>query len=70
MTDIELYAIGRALVQAGWTWETWSGSFTTGDAKGWWFKSNAAVGDVRGVRRGDPKPYDMATITTRELYAV
>jgi len=66
MKMLELYMIGRELELTGWVWETWSGSFYTDDAKGWWFLPDAK--DVRAMRRGDPKPYVLATITTYELY--
>ena len=66
MKDIELFMIGGELQKRGYHWETWSGSFYTGDAKGWWFIPG---GDgVTGMRRGDPQFYVQATITTYELY--
>lgn len=66
MTNLELFTVGRRLEQAGWKWETWSGSFTTSDAKGWWFLSGAE--GAQGMRRGDPKLYDLATVSTYKLY--
>ena len=67
MTALELYVIGRKLQLAGWKWETWSGSFSDKEGpKGWWFIPGAE--GVRGMRRGDPKPYDLATVTTHKLY--
>jgi hypothetical protein len=66
MKPLELFTIGGELQKAGYRWETWSGSFYTSDAKGWWFIPGA-IGPT-GMRRGDPQPYDLATITTYELY--
>jgi len=66
ITPLELYVIGRNLELSGWTWETWSGSFEDGSAKGWWFQPGAS--GAKAVRRGDPKPYDLATISTWKLY--
>ncbi len=68
MTNLELFAKGRKLEQAGWTWEIWSGSVSKGTAKGWWFLKDAEAGDVRGMRRGDPRSYISATTTTHDLY--
>lgn len=33
---------------------------------GWWVLPSAT--DVRGMRRGDPKPYLQSAVTTVELY--
>lgn len=68
MTLMQVYMAGHELEHSGWRWETWSGDFEHSTAKGWWILRNASVGDVRGMRRGDPRPYDYATVTTHELY--
>ena len=66
MTPLKLFVLGRELELQGWVWETWSGSFADQTAKGWWFKRGED--GVMGMRRGDPKPYDQATISTHNLY--
>ena len=66
MKPLELFMIAGDLQRAGWKWETWSGSFQEGNAKGWWFIPGAE--GVKGMRRGDPKFYDQATIVTHQLY--
>jgi len=67
MEALKFFRIGRKLEKEGWQWETWSGSFAEGTAKGWWFKPG--VDGVAGMRRGDPKPFVEATLTTHELYS-
>ena len=68
MTLSETYTQGYKLEHSGWKWEMWSGSFTDGTAKGWWILPTAGAGDIKGMRRGDPKAFDYATVTTAKLY--
>ena len=64
MTKDEMYETIERLIATGWEFKAHSYSPTTG----WWILPTAGQGDVRGMRRGDPKPFHAGAIDTIQLY--
>ena len=65
MTTDQMRDTVDQLVAQGWTFEAWQYEPT---CKGWWMLKSAEPGDVRGMRRGDPKPFYAGAVAVAELY--